>query len=538
MNEIGSKNKIKNQPNQPTQQAMNKIINANINGFVFPIDEVAYEQLKMYLDQLRKGIQDVEVHQDIENRIAELFNYKLKTGKQAILESDVNDIILQVGSVDELVDAEMEVDSKPSGSQTQDETYTSSGSVTERRLFRDDDNKWILGVCSGIAAYLQWDSKWVRLGFLVLLPVTAGTIVFIYLFLGVAIQPAMTPTEKLQMKGAPITFENLGKVIEHAAKTAMDKGKPVVEDISKRGIPVIIRLVAAFGLLILLIISVPALYSIIISAGVISWLWELAANTLFWSDTQASLVLLASIMVALITLGSIFYSLIRVLVNGRRLPLVVRITFTGLWLFGVGYLVYQSVSIGKEFSIKETISQRIEVDSAYNPKIKLLTISANPSAFHTDIYGIAGDGDESENFWVEGEKVSLKAIEKKKSSHVDFKLFRTVDSVPYVIVDRSSRGNSTWRLQNAKNIKYECKWTGNKLILSDFLDFSAAPGKWRAQHVLVKIYLPVGFHVQLDESCDGVIFLEYEDDTYYNFPVGSGGYKRIKVGANGNEIVD
>ncbi|MFN5890450.1 MAG: PspC domain-containing protein, partial [Bacteroidota bacterium] len=82
---------------------MNKILNANINGFVFPIDEGAYEQLKMYLDQLRSGIQDAEVYQDIENRIAELFNYKLKTGKQAIFESDVNDIILQVGSVDELV---------------------------------------------------------------------------------------------------------------------------------------------------------------------------------------------------------------------------------------------------------------------------------------------------------------------------------------------------------------------------------------------------------------------------------------------------
>lgn len=517
---------------------MNKIINANINGFVFPIDETAYEQLKMYLDQLRKGIQDVEVYQDIENRIAELFNYKLKTGKQAIFESDVNDIILQVGSVDELVDAELDIDGKSSGSQTQNEPLESSGSVTERRLFRDEENKWILGVCSGIAAYLQWDSKWVRLGFLVLLPITAGTIIFVYLFLGVAIQPAISPTEKLQMQGAPITFENLGKVIEHAAKTALDKGKPVVEDISKRGIPVIIRLVAAFGLLILLIVSVPALYSVIISAGVISWLWELATNTIFWSNTQASMVLLAAIIVTLITLGSIFYSLIRVLVNGRRLPFILRVTFTGLWLFGVGYLVYQSISIGKEFSIKETVSQRIEVDSAYNPKTKQLLISANPSAIRTDIYGIAGDGDESDDFLVEGEQVSLKAIEKKKSSHVDFKLFRTVDSIPYVIVDRSSRGNSRWRLQNAKNIKYECKWTGNKLIVSDFLDFSAAPGKWRAQHVLVKIYLPVGFQVQLDESCDGVIFLEYDEDTYYNFPIGASGYKKIKVGTNGNELID
>ncbi len=517
---------------------MNKIINANINGFVFPIDEVAYEQLKMYLDQLRRGIQDAEVYQDIENRIAELFNYKLKTGKQAIFESDVNDIILQVGSVDELVDAEREADEKPSDRPQSRDESANSALLPERRLFRDEDNKWILGVCAGIAAYLQWDSKWVRLGFLVLLPVTAGTIIFIYLFLGVALQPAITPTEKLQMKGAPITFDNLGKVIENAAKSAMDRGKPVVEDLSKRGVPVLIRMIAAFGLLVLLLVSVPALYSVIISAGMISWFWELARNSIFWSDSQASMVLLAAVIVTLITLGSIFYSLIRVLVNGKKLPLFIRTTFTGLWLFWVGYLIYQSISIGKEFSVKETVSERIEVDSTYNQNSKQLLITSKQSAIHTAVYGVAGDGDEPSNFWVDGEKVSLKAIEKKQSSNVDFKLFRTVDSVPYVIVERSSRGNREWRLQNAKNIKYDCRWVGNKLMVSDFLDFSAAPGKWRAQHVLVKLYVPVGFQVQLDESCDGIIQLEYEDDTYYNFPIGASGYKKIKVGPNGNEIVD
>ncbi len=517
---------------------MNKIINANIHGYVFPIDELAYDQLKLYLEQLKQGIQEEEVYSDIENRIAELFNYKLKTGKQAIFESDVNDIILQVGSVDELVDAERETDAKSFESQPIEEPNSPAESLPERRLFRDEDNKWILGVCSGISAYLQWDTKWVRLGFIVLLPVTAGTIIFIYLFLGVAIQPATTPTEKLQMKGAPITFENLGKVIENAAKTAVEKGRPVVEDISKRGRPMIIRLIAASGLLILLLASIPALYSIIISAGVISWMWELVSNTILWSNSQASMILLAVIIVTVITLGSIFYSLIRVLVNGRKLPVFIRTSFIGLWLFWMGYLIYQSISIGKEFSFKETVSERIDVDSAYNSQSKQLLISAKPSAIHTDIYGIAGDGDESSNFWVEGEKVSLKAIEKKKSSNVDFKLFRTVDSIPYVIVERSSRGNQEWRFQNAKNIKYDCQWIGNKLMVSDFLDFSATPGKWRAQHVLVKIYLPVGFQVQLDESCDGVIFLEYDDDTYYNFPIGTSGYKKIKVGPNGNEIID
>ena len=63
---------------------MNKIITANINGFIFPIDELAYEKLKSYLLALRNKIKDQETITDIENRIAELFNIQIQQGKLAI----------------------------------------------------------------------------------------------------------------------------------------------------------------------------------------------------------------------------------------------------------------------------------------------------------------------------------------------------------------------------------------------------------------------------------------------------------------------
>ncbi len=525
---------------------MNKIINANIHGYVFPIDELAYDQLKLYLEQLKQGIQEEEVYNDIENRIAELFNYKLKTGKPAIFESDVADIILQIGSVDELVGAEQEENPVGSNNQKSNENTQNAGdsipnntqaTLPERRLFRDEDSKWILGVCAGIAAYLQWDVKWVRLGFVCLLPFTGGAIALIYIFLGVALQPARTLSEKLQMQGAPITFDNLGKVVEQAARTAMDKGKPVVEDISRRGVPLFVKLLAASGLIFLLIITVPALYTLFISAATIAWVWEVVSVHIFWSSTQSLYFVLALIAVTLIPLASIFYSLVRVLVDGKKIAWYYRLPFILIWWLSFSYLMVNSISLGREFSGEETVVERKSPDSTFNKRLKNIQISAWPDT--SSQYGVTGDGWDSEGFWLEGNQVGLHMLENQQTENVEFSLERTVDTMPYVQVEYSARGSKEHRMANAKSIQYNYHWESNKLKLDNILRFGkSVGGKWRAQQVHVKIFVPVGYTIQLDETCKNGVLLEYQPGEYYNFPVGSTGYKKIFVSTEGNELVD
>ena len=94
---------------------MNRIISANINGFVFQIDEVAYDRLKQYLESLRIRITEKEVYDDIENRIAELFSHFLNSGTPAIFLNQVEEVIAQVGSAEELVDAMYSVDAEYGG---------------------------------------------------------------------------------------------------------------------------------------------------------------------------------------------------------------------------------------------------------------------------------------------------------------------------------------------------------------------------------------------------------------------------------------
>jgi site-specific recombinase XerD len=80
---------------------MNKVININFQGRVIPIEEPAYEELKKYVESLRAHFANEEgreeIINDIENRIAELFNERLKSGQSFISVSDVEAIIVSMG---------------------------------------------------------------------------------------------------------------------------------------------------------------------------------------------------------------------------------------------------------------------------------------------------------------------------------------------------------------------------------------------------------------------------------------------------------
>ena len=161
---------------------MNRIISANINGFVFQIDEVAYDRLKQYLESLRIRITEKEVYDDIENRIAELFSHFLNTGTPAIFLNQVEEVIAQVGSAEELGDAMDRVDAESGGANAGAEGGDFAGSTggsggDGKRLYRNEDNVVVYGVCSGIAAYFGWDPVFVRAAFGVLAFASFGTVI-------------------------------------------------------------------------------------------------------------------------------------------------------------------------------------------------------------------------------------------------------------------------------------------------------------------------------------------------------------------------
>jgi phage shock protein PspC (stress-responsive transcriptional regulator)/heme/copper-type cytochrome/quinol oxidase subunit 2 len=166
---------------------MKKVININFQGRVIPIEETAYDMLKQYVESLRLFFADEEgkdeIINDIEGRIAELFEEVLKKGSTCINDADVNNIINSMGRPEDFDADEAKVHSKLEGDST-GRTYGEQKTSTGRgRLYRDENHKFLGGVCSGIANYFNVDPLIIRILFVLFVGVT-----FIpYLILWVAV---------------------------------------------------------------------------------------------------------------------------------------------------------------------------------------------------------------------------------------------------------------------------------------------------------------------------------------------------------------
>jgi len=192
---------------------MKKTININLAGFVFYIDEDAYEELQKYLKNIKTYLGNTEgreeIIDDIESRIAELFSEKQK---QVITLIEVSEVIEVMGQPEDYM-SEDETEQKTS--------YKSSN----KRLYRDPDSTVLGGVCSGIGHYLSIDAIWIRLIFLAM--VWSGVSILFYFILWAIIPKAETTAQKLEMKGKAATFSNIEDYVRKGYENVKDDFKNV-----------------------------------------------------------------------------------------------------------------------------------------------------------------------------------------------------------------------------------------------------------------------------------------------------------------------
>ena len=169
---------------------MKKVININFQGRILPIEEMAYENLKQYIESLRTYFDleegKDEIINDIECRVAELCEDRLKKGAVCISEEDIDLIITSIGRPAdfEAQDGfEANTSTNTENNQAQANTQNASGQTYQKRLYRDEQNKVLGGVCSGIANYLNLDPIIIRILWILLF----GISFFAYLLLWIAV---------------------------------------------------------------------------------------------------------------------------------------------------------------------------------------------------------------------------------------------------------------------------------------------------------------------------------------------------------------
>lgn len=210
---------------------MKKVININFQGRVIPIEESAFDTLKQYIDSLRRYFAAEEgreeIINDIQDRIGELFNDCLKNGATCVTDEDLQKIINNMGRPEDFEAAENAFAEQVGGGATgggSKGAYTggatgtsgsAGGGSTDKgdgrqfgyeprgRLYRNDADKVLGGVCSGLANYLRIDPAIVRILFVLMVFGSFGAAVLVYLVLWIVL-----PTQSLETNVKKRLFRN------------------------------------------------------------------------------------------------------------------------------------------------------------------------------------------------------------------------------------------------------------------------------------------------------------------------------------------
>lgn len=191
---------------------MKKVIEVSIGGINFTMEDDAYFRLKEYLRRFENTISDKkearEVMEDVEARVAELFQKEKKFSNQVVDMKLVQIVIDHLGEV-ESESAKLDHDAG-TDKQSRYNNYEQDYVRGDKKFYRDVDDKMLAGVCSGAAVYTGVDVTIIRVIFVVL-AFAYGTAILAYLLLWIISPRARSIAQKLELRGYAPTAENIRK---------------------------------------------------------------------------------------------------------------------------------------------------------------------------------------------------------------------------------------------------------------------------------------------------------------------------------------
>jgi len=498
---------------------MNKTININLGGIFFHIDEIAYQKLKLYLDAIRRSLSDDpqgrdEILNDIEHRIGELLSERVKDERQVVNENDIDEITKIMGKPEDyLVDEEIFED---------EPTYRTRSS--SKKLFRDSDDKFLGGVCSGLAHYVGMDTIWMRIIWLVLL-FGFGIGFLIYPILWILIPAAETTAEKLQMKGEPVNISNIEKKIREEFEGVTSRVKDGVNDVTdkvkssefqskaKSGIQelvdtlgkIILAILSVFGKFIgaiLIFVATVTLIALII--GAFSWgsFWGsfemfgfghefIHFPPLFFDSIIPNwLIIIFGFLIFAIPFVVLFILGLKILSsNVKSFSTTTKLSLLGLWIISI-----IGISIaGANFAT------RTAFDGVHNQTEELPIIVAD-----TLKVKMIGNDDLSNKKELRrrynSETVYDNDTQKLYSTRINVDIKPTDKANAFVKIRKESEGKSRLNANNdAEAIEYQFNLNDKNLELNGYF-LSDFKNKFKGQLIDVTIYLPVNSLIYLDNS--------------------------------------
>lgn len=286
---------------------MKEITRIHLAATPYNIEIAAKKELEKYLAAVEQVLgADTDTLREIEARMVELLMEKGVIGDKVITDEDVAMLKDRLGKPGDFVEnADSAVRGEP------------------KRFMRDDQRGMIGGVLSGLAAYTNTDVVWWRIAAVFLLLVSFGTVVLVYVVLWLAVPPARTAAERLQMRGRTASLENIQSEVQEYEPYVPAQRKPLLIILRAVGVLTLIGMaVGALGLVAVAVWGGAA----ILGVSVISNAWLVAGLIL----CAVSGVLFAVLM------GMGTYMLVAWQASRRMLWMLLAVIVAGLISFGSG----------------------------------------------------------------------------------------------------------------------------------------------------------------------------------------------------------
>ncbi|WP_445455225.1 PspC domain-containing protein [Flavobacterium sp. HNIBRBA15423] len=508
---------------------MNKTISINLGGFFFHIDEDAYQKLTRYFDAVKRSLSPEgrdEIIKDIESRIAELFQERIKSEKQVISLTEIDDVIAIMGQPEDY-----KIDEETSYSS--DSSYTNTTRTSKsKKLYRDKDNAILGGVSAGFGHYFNIDPLWIRLGMVLIVIAGVGSPILIYLLLWIIVPEALTTSQKLEMRGEPINISNIEKKVKEGINEITDKINNLdhqkiantarsganqigstISDLFISFFKIIAKIIGVFiiffSALALLSVIVCSLFMIFSSSLPNSYIFNNIHTPLDFDVPMwiQGLLFLFSVGIPLFFL--LILGLKLLVTNMKSIGNYFKYTLLAIWIvsiIGITYLgVQQATAIGFEgktvkkeqlfIQPTDTLHVRMQYNNYY---AKSIHERANNKYTH----------DENNKEIIYSTKVRVHFL-------------KTEESQPFIQVERSATGKSHKEATSrSEKIRYNFEIQGNRVNLDNYF-ITAFGNKFRDQEVNVYIYLPKGTYVQPDESVQD---FDWSDNDFFDLHYSSDNY--------------
>ena len=350
-----------------------------------------------------------------------------------------------------------------------------------KRLYRNPEERVIGGVASGIAAYFGTDALVIRLLF-VLSVLIFGFGILLYIILWIITPEAVSTTDKMRMRGEPVTLTNIETAVKKSFNVSPGEGEntfvkiilfpfrllgQILDALAKALGPLLVFLVEAIRILAGVILALWGLGSIaFLTVALLFFIGVPMGQHVLMSgvppgmieNTLTSTVALAGFLVAVVPAFALTLLGVRFLAKKPIYNAAFLWSLVGIWMIGLIMAAVTIPPIVMGFQ-KDTEYEQTETIPVPGP---IVYLAVNEVGY--DDY--------------EGANLTIRPTE--------------ADEMKIEYIYYASGETKAKALENAKAIDYKWEWSNDSTMLFNSNILFEKDQPFRNQEVDVTLYMPIG----------------------------------------------